>query len=174
MFRLQSTQVDVSVQDRHVNEANLKTAATKRLQQAPGAASPPPSAPPVLPTAVYPPNAALQAIRRFSARPPFPEMLVGYGSFIASCVCAIISEFFVKRHANDCLLILRCHKCWFDPRLKWLLCKDPEQIIDVQLLSRQWTSCSDMSLYKYLYVKNNLIVNFNNLDVKFHSRRIIS
>lgn len=29
------------------------------------------------PSMIYPKDAAIQAIRRFSARPPFPEMLVG-------------------------------------------------------------------------------------------------
>lgn len=62
-------------QDRHLNENVLRQAAEQRrrqqqlpeAQQSTAAAAPPP---------VYPPNAALQAIRRFSARPPFPEMMV--------------------------------------------------------------------------------------------------
>lgn len=59
-----------------MNEANLRAAAARRQQQQQGGCG---SAPPVVsvgPTAaaVYPPNAALQAIRRFSTRPPFSEL----------------------------------------------------------------------------------------------------
>lgn len=34
---------------------------------------------------VYPPDAAIQAIRRFSARPPFPELMVSFQSLLMTC-----------------------------------------------------------------------------------------
>lgn len=39
---------------------------------------------------VYPPDAAIQAIRRFSARPPFPELMV---SFQSLPMIAVIENF---------------------------------------------------------------------------------
>ena len=65
-------------QDRHLNENLLRLAAEQRWRQqlshdAQASLSRNSTVPP---PPVYPPNAALQAIRRFSARPPFPELMV--------------------------------------------------------------------------------------------------
>jgi hypothetical protein len=64
------------LQDRHLNEASLRLAAEQRRRnQDGGGTATGPSNPQPTPPPVYPPNAALQAIRRFSARPPFPELM---------------------------------------------------------------------------------------------------
>lgn len=52
---------------------------------------------------IYPPNAALQAIRRFSARPPFPELMVTTFLFI------ITYCFFTVHTQLVCLLFIEIY-----------------------------------------------------------------
>ncbi len=62
------------MQDRHLTETALKAASQRRQQNAnSGEQNTTPKAPTVLP-AVYPQDAALQAIRRFAPKAPYAEL----------------------------------------------------------------------------------------------------
>ncbi|KAK2141802.1 hypothetical protein LSH36_1037g00060, partial [Paralvinella palmiformis] len=72
------------LQDRHLNDTSLKNPA-KKPDPTPHTSNIPKAPPPVVPSGgassggavpVYPDNAAIQAIRRFAAKPPFPEFVV--------------------------------------------------------------------------------------------------
>ncbi|CAH1800125.1 unnamed protein product [Owenia fusiformis] len=68
------------IQDRHCTEHALKAAALRRqqLQNVPGGGGLIPqgvNAGPTPPAPVYPHDAAIQAIRRFSIKPPYPELM---------------------------------------------------------------------------------------------------
>ena len=60
------------LQDRHLSETSLRLAYEHRKKSDSSAQLPPQPPPPP----IYPPNAALQAIRRFTCKPPFPELMV--------------------------------------------------------------------------------------------------
>ncbi|XP_064627247.1 AT-rich interactive domain-containing protein 2-like isoform X2 [Lineus longissimus] len=62
------------VQDRHCTEAALKASLAKR-QQAAQTGGQPQMCPTPPPPPIYPNDAAIQAIRRFSARPPYQELM---------------------------------------------------------------------------------------------------
>ncbi|ELT88947.1 hypothetical protein CAPTEDRAFT_197088, partial [Capitella teleta] len=76
-LRRQKWSLMTHLQDRHLLEQSLKNAAIRRQQQlsshtTSNAATGAPPAPPV-----YPPDAAIQAIRRFNPKPPYPEFTDG-------------------------------------------------------------------------------------------------
>ncbi|XP_074657828.1 uncharacterized protein LOC141910865 [Tubulanus polymorphus] len=76
-LRRQKYSLITHVQDRHCTEQALKAAALRRQQIHQSGAAPvaQTSPAPPMPPPVYPPDAALQAIKRFTAKPPFQEFV---------------------------------------------------------------------------------------------------
>ncbi len=66
----------ISFQDKHLNDAALRAASVKKQQSGSSSGNSTPSQPagPAPPPPVYPEDAAMQAIRRFSCRVPFTEV----------------------------------------------------------------------------------------------------
>lgn len=79
-------------QDHHCSENALKSSAMRRKQSQQSGTS---IAPQTVPALVYPTDAAWQAIRRFSPKPPYPEFTVSIIQFLStplSKLCSTCTE----------------------------------------------------------------------------------